>query len=159
MNSCFKIGVLSDTHGPVPSWVVEILKKEKVNHIIHAGDIISDSVIPALKKIAPVTYVNGNMDGYTATRKSSVFTHKNVLLYVIHDLYKLDINPTSVQIDIVICGHTHKPDIKTTDGVLYINPGSTSFPRGENRPSVAIIDIYSKQKIMPYIIYKPKDIL
>ena len=56
----FRIGIISDTHG--------LLRPEAerglagVDHIIHAGDIGRPEVVDALRQIAPVTAIRGNVD-------------------------------------------------------------------------------------------------
>ncbi len=42
--------------------------------------------------------------------------------------------------DILMFGHTHVPMLKRMDGVVYLNPGSTSFPKNGNPPSYAVFD-------------------
>lgn len=44
--------------------------------------------------------------------------------------------------DVVMFGHTHKPFLKTVDGVTCLNPGSISYPRQvDRRPSYMVIDV------------------
>lgn len=44
--------------------------------------------------------------------------------------------------DICLFGHTHDPEIFESDGILFLNPGSISLPRGRyNFPSYGIINI------------------
>jgi len=40
--------------------------------------------------------------------------------------------------NIVMSGHTHLPVLEEKDGVVYLNPGSTSFPKGGNPASFAL---------------------
>lgn len=43
--------------------------------------------------------------------------------------------------DILACGHTHVPQIYTmSDGLVFINPGSTSIPKGGSEPSYMTFD-------------------
>ena len=42
--------------------------------------------------------------------------------------------------DIVMFGHTHVPMLKKEDGVIYLNPGSTSFPKNGNPPSYGVME-------------------
>ncbi|OJT91848.1 YfcE family phosphodiesterase, partial [Clostridioides difficile] len=55
--------------------------------------------------------------------------------------HMLEKKATEVDADIVIFGHTHTPFREIKDGVLYINPGSTSLPRGVSYKSFVIMDI------------------
>ncbi len=145
------VGVLSDTHGPLNSWTIKALAG--VDHIIHAGDIVSEEVIPYLKRIAPVTSVRGNMDGYGVSSNTSVAQCQGALFYVLHDLESLDLNPKSAGFHAVIHGHTHRAEIQWIDSVLYLNPGSANRPRGAKKESIALIEI-EKLILTPKIVFK-----
>jgi predicted phosphodiesterase len=47
-----------------------------------------------------------------------------VLLYVLHDVKELDLDPRGAGFHAVIAGHSHRPDIDERHGVLFLNPGS-----------------------------------
>lgn len=57
-----QIGVIADTHGLFDQGILQHFRG--VDHILHAGDIGRRSVIEQLERIAPVTAVSGNVDGY-----------------------------------------------------------------------------------------------
>ena len=46
------------------------------------------------------------------------------LIYIVHDVKALDLNPAAAGFRMVVSGHSHKPGKMERDGVLYINPGS-----------------------------------
>jgi uncharacterized protein len=56
----FKIGIISDTHGLLRPEAERRLAG--VDHIIHGGDIGGAEIIEALRRIAPVTTIRGNVD-------------------------------------------------------------------------------------------------
>jgi uncharacterized protein len=119
------IGVVSDTHGLLRPQAVERL--HGVDHIIHAGDIGSADVLTALGQLAPVTAVRGNNDRGDwagAIPETAVLRAAGVSIYVLHDIHEIDIDPSAVEMAAVIAGHSHKPLLKTENGVLYLNPGS-----------------------------------
>src|SRR4030095_6083005 len=107
----FKIGIISDTHG--------LLRPEAerrlvgVDHIVHAGDIGRPEIIDALRRIAPVTAIRGNVDSgewaraYADTKLVSLAGKS---IYILHDLKTLLINP-SAKIDVIVSGHSHVPKI------------------------------------------------
>ncbi len=131
------VGVLSDTHGAVRPQVLEAL--DGVDLIVHAGDVDTPEVLAALEAVAPVTAVRGNMDGHPLNlrlRATEVVEAGGVLLYVLHDLSRLDLDPAAAQMAVVINGHTHRPAVRRDGGVLYLNPGSAG-PRRSAPPSVA----------------------
>jgi len=119
------VGVISDTHGLLREEAVELLRGSA--HIIHAGDIGSPTIIPALEKLAPVTAIRGNVDTEAWARKfaeTEVVALGGVSIYVIHDVNALDLNPQAGGFGVVISGHSHQPKQETRDGLLYFNPGS-----------------------------------
>lgn len=120
-----RIGVISDTHGLLRPEAVELLSG--VDHIVHAGDIGRPEVIDALRRLAPVTAVRGNVDmgdwaaAFPATERVRLGGRS---IHVLHNLADLALDPASAGIDVVISGHTHRPKVETVGGVLYLNPGS-----------------------------------
>lgn len=119
------IGVVSDTHGLLRPEVVVALAG--CDHIIHAGDIGNADVIRELETIAPVTAVRGNVDrGGWASEwpETELFELGERFIYLLHNLDELDIDPVSAGVDVVICGHSHRPHEFYRDSVLYLNPGS-----------------------------------
>ena len=46
--------------------------------------------------------------------------------------------------DIVMFGHTHKPLLDNSKGIIMLNPGSVSYPRQDGHlPSYALMEIDS----------------
>lgn len=137
-----QIGVISDTHGLLRPEAVEVLKGS--NLIIHAGDVGKPEVLEILKTIAPVVAIRGNVD-YDPWSESLPLTETvdvgQKRLFVIHELFNLDIDPAEESFDCVIFGHSHQPSIETRNGVIFLNPGSAG-PRRFNLPiSVATIEV------------------
>ena len=145
-NNIRRIAVISDTHGHLPGELIAALKN--VDLIIHAGDIDRLDILDALKALAPVLAVQGNMDrgdwahDIPAMELASI---EGILIYVLHDLLKLDIEPESIGVKMVISGHTHRPMVEKKGAVLYVNPGSVSLPRGGFKPSFAVIALNDHQ--------------
>jgi len=115
-----------------------------VDHIIHGGDIGRPEVLVALRRIAPVTAIRGNVG--TVTERKTMPTPSLVriaarAIYVLHDLKTLRINPVAEGIDMIISGHSHKAAIETKDGVLYLNPGSAGPRRFRLPITLATLDI------------------
>jgi len=136
------VGVISDTHGLLLSTAINALKD--VDLIIHAGDIGNTDVLDELEFIAPVVAVRGNMDvigGLRDLPETEAVEIGNVLLYVIHDIHRLDISPSEAGFSAVIFGHFHRPSVSEKDGVLYLNPGSAAQPRRNYPASLALLHI------------------
>ncbi len=139
------IGVISDTHGLLRPEALEFLRGSE--HIIHAGDIGSPEIVPALEMLAPVTAIRGNVDVQSWARQ---FAETEVVelggrhIYVIHDVNALDLNPKAAGFAVVISGHSHQPKQETRNGVLYFNPGSAG-PRRFSLPiSIGRLEIGPK---------------
>jgi putative phosphoesterase len=137
-----KIGVLSDTHGHIEKQVIDILTGTDL--ILHAGDVDSPDLLKTLKKAGQVIAVRGNMDfgAWTQDIPTEDFVDVGgIRIYLVHDLNQISLDPAAANIRIVISGHTHRPAIHKKQGVLYLNPGSASFPRGGVKASMALIEI------------------
>lgn len=119
------VGLISDTHGLLRPEAVAALAG--VDMIIHAGDVGSDAILPALRRIAPTHAVRGNIDAgawadeLPETLDVAVGAHR---LHVVHRLQDLAVDPERAGLAAVICGHSHKPAIDWRGGVLVFNPGS-----------------------------------
>ncbi len=132
-----KIGVVSDTHiidgNDLPKEFLRIFSA--MDLILHAGDIISLSVIDALKQLGPqVKAVWGNMDPPQLKRalpekeiiKVGGFciglTHGSGapvnLIDTVREKFKNN------KVDCIVYGHSHTPYNKIYQGILYFNPGS-----------------------------------
>ncbi len=137
-----RIGVISDTHGQLPPGVPHAF--ERVDRIIHAGDIDHPLVLDALREIAPVTAVRGNMDGGSWARRlprGDMLQVGGVTLYVQHIVERLEIDPIAAGVRVIISGHSHQPLNEWRDGILFFNPGSAAFPRYGSLPSVGELTI------------------
>jgi putative phosphoesterase len=137
-NAVKRIGLISDTHGLLREETVEALRGSEL--IIHAGDVGKPEILEALKKIAPVVAVRGNVDTEPwaqALPETAVAEAGAAMIYVLHDVKALDLNPAASGFQIVVSGHSHKPGKTERDGVLYINPGSAGPRRFQLPVTVA----------------------
>jgi predicted phosphodiesterase len=64
-----------------------------------------------------------------------------MLIYVLHDVNVLDLNPAAAGFRLVVSGHSHKPGKIERVGVLYINPGSAGPRRFQLPVSVARLNL------------------
>jgi putative phosphoesterase len=95
--------------------------------IIHAGDVGHPDVLDELGKLAPVFAVRGNVDGAAwaqALPQTRIVEIDGCLIYVLHIIDELDLDPPTAGFGAVIFGHSHQPNAEIRDGVLYFNPGS-----------------------------------
>ncbi|MGB8992949.1 MAG: metallophosphoesterase family protein [Desulfobaccales bacterium] len=146
------IGVISDTHGLLRPGAVKALKG--VELIIHAGDIGAPKVLAGLERLAPVHAVRGNIDRGDWARNlplTRVVEVGGVLLYVLHELFTLDLDPAAAGFAAVIYGHTHSPHLERKNGVLYLNPGSAGPRRFTLPVSVALLRVQNNGLISEFI--------
>jgi putative phosphoesterase len=128
------IGVVSDTHGLLRPELLSALAG--VAHILHAGDIGDPSILAELRRIAPITAIRGNIDTHGPCAElpaTEAIELAGCLIYIVHNLEDLDLNPQAASIGVVLYGHSHQPSIEQRNGVLYLNPGSAG-PRRFNLP-------------------------
>jgi putative phosphoesterase len=119
------IGVISDTHGLLRPEALDALRG--VDRILHAGDVGSPEVLEALARVAPLTAVRGNNDHGAwadALPLTAVVEAPGALIYMLHDVGELDLDPQAAGMRVVVAGHSHKPRQEERGGVLYFNPGS-----------------------------------
>jgi putative phosphoesterase len=132
------LGVISDTHGLMRPEATSAL--DGVDMIIHAGDIGTPEVLEALHAIAPVVAIRGNNDKGEwahALPETEVVELGNAVLYVLHDVKALDLDPAAAGFHAVISGHSHRPAMAKRQGVLFLNPGSAGPRRFKLPVSVA----------------------
>ncbi|MEH6387595.1 MULTISPECIES: metallophosphoesterase family protein [Pseudomonas] len=141
-----RVGLIADTHNLLRDEAVAFLRGS--DHIIHAGDIMDESIIQSLETLAPVTVVRGNNDRSEwglSLPETAYLTLEATGIYVIHDLAELTIDPAEVGARVVISGHSHKPSITERDGMLYINPGSAGRRRFKLPIAVAELTIAGEE--------------
>lgn len=131
------LGVLSDTHGRLPSEAFRALADMDPQLIVHAGDICSDDILPRLEMLAPVVAVLGNND-YPGEYGPRVvgrcdFEIMGVSITATHIPSALKMNGYRL----AICGHTHVPRVEQMGLTTIVNPGSVTRPRGPEGPTVA----------------------
>ena len=73
--------------------------------------------------------------------KTQYVTLAGLNIYLLHDLFQLDIDPESAGVRLVVHGHTHRAKIEWIQDVLYLNPGSAAHPRGSHPASIARVRI------------------
>jgi putative phosphoesterase len=159
------VGLISDTHIPVraktiPRKVFEIF--DKVDYILHAGDLVQLSVIDDLEQLAPVLAVSGNMDGPDIRGKLSKLNSLRIFdwkIGVMHDpgtlfgIGRMREIAKKNGFDVLVYGHTHSASLKWDGDVLFINPGSPTNPITPfiTKPTIALLRI-TKEKITPEIL-------
>jgi putative phosphoesterase len=137
-----RIGVISDTHGLLRPEALAFL--QGCDRIVHGGDIGDPRLLDALAAIAPLTVVRGNNDGAAwadGVPETALLEVGGLRLFAIHDLARLRIDPVAEGIQVVVCGHSHRPLAEQRGPVLYLNPGSAGPRRFKLPISIAELRI------------------
>ena len=120
------LGLISDTHGHLDPRVEPAFVG--VDAILHAGDVCASRVLHELGALGvPVTAVEGNCDSWEMPHEglpaSARIEVEGVRILVVHD--RGDARGAGLAgVDVVVHGHTHRPQVERVAGVLWVNPGS-----------------------------------
>lgn len=145
-----KILIVSDTHGHEMNLETVLDKVGPINHFIHLGDIEGQEDYMEVLAECPVHMVSGNNDFFSDLPREEEFWLGNYHILITHGHYygvsmgteRLKEEARARQIDIVMYGHTHRPEIDLDGPVTVLNPGSLSYPRQFGRkPSYIIMEI------------------
>lgn len=157
-----KIIVASDTHGDSTRLIEVLARNKDFDMLIHLGDGENDfRDIQTLYPTKGLVYVAGNCDyGNHSNEHIAVAGGKRIFCCHGHryrvncGIELLAAAAAKNECAIALYGHTHVPKIETLDGVMIMNPGSLTLPRGGSERSFGIIGISGSgdvdMKIVPY---------
>lgn len=161
-----KIGIISDTHGSIDDFnkAVELLESKGVEKIIHLGDVLyhgprnplpenyrPKEVAEKLKVRDDIIFIKGNCDsevdqmviGKDLSESEKLIDLDGKKWYLIHGHqkaeYQLVERAKELGADVVAYGHTHIKVLEDREGLIVLNPGSTTFPKDESK-SLALYD-------------------
>jgi len=147
-----RILALSDSHRDL-SCLAFVLKRfaPKVDAIVHAGDGAEDvqAAAEALGiRLPRLEVVRGNGDYEPQLRNRTLFGSADRPILLVHGhlegagegLYGVVAAAAECGAKLVIFGHTHRPFFEEYHGILALNPGSISRPRGRSHPTFALVD-------------------
>jgi len=169
------IGVISDSHDNVYALKKVLLRliSHGVESVIHLGDIISPFTVKLLRdelRGIPVIAVKGNNDGdvyqltsmfnrfgWTFKSEPGVIEINGRKIFIVHGYGGIDettmlVNSLakSLNVDLILYGHTHKPVMEKVNGKLVLNPGEVcGYLTG--KISYAIMDLEANKAEMHYI--------
>lgn len=149
--------LLADTHlsEGQGARLVERLRDhlERVDVIIHAGDVTDASVLTALAEFAPVRAVRGNNDRDMVLPEQLVIELDGCAIAAVHDSGPAGGRTARLrrwfpQADVVVFGHSHIPwhqiDVRASDGHAqhHVNPGSAMQRRSAPRHTAATLQLH-----------------
>ena len=159
------VGLISDTHSAgsgrdLPDAVFRAFSG--VDLILHCGDLECLGVLDYLETLAPVLAVRGYEDpteaGDRLAHATRVVQVEDISIGMVHDIQwptpRIPTSPTAQAwsspdtsgaeltsrkfghpVDVVLFGDTHEELVCWYDGVLFINPGSPTYPgRRKHKP-------------------------
>jgi putative phosphoesterase len=141
-----KVLIVSDTHRRNENYF-KILEMHKPDMVIHCGDVEGSEYALTEAADCPVHIVLGNNDFFSDLPRElelQVGSHK---VWVTHGHnYYVSMGNEHIKreaiargMDIVLYGHTHKPVVDMSGGVIAVNPGSLSYPRQEGHEPTYVI--------------------
>lgn len=161
-----KVLVISDTHindraTEVPDVMLRLIRSEgPYDVVVFAGDLTNEDTLEWVKGLAPTSYVvEGNMD-YLDLPEYEVLRLGLVRVGVIHghqvyprgDVSKLHKLAKTLDIDLLIFGHTHRLSVRMYQDKLLINPGSLtgaiSGSGGGGTPSFIVMNVLGDNIIL-----------
>ncbi|MBD3390485.1 MAG: hypothetical protein GF418_00560 [Chitinivibrionales bacterium] len=146
-----RVGVVSDTHRnkdlleTVAGWLTE---NQRIASLYHLGDDYEDVVGLAGQGIevvqVPGIYHAKYRDG---TLKPTAWENvMGVRVLLAHSLEKDVTDEDRAVTDIILYGHTHKPELRLEDGLLYMNPGHLKGTVDKTTPaSFGLLDVGNRE--------------
>lgn len=157
--------IISDLHGSAEAFqaVAEAFAYEDADAMICCGDFLyhgprnnlpigyePKELAPLLNQYKDKIYaVRGNCDAevdqflleFPIMAPYILVCNGASRCFVTHGhLFNEDRMPPLSAGDIFISGHTHVPRLERVDGILYVNPGSTTLPKSLSKPGYGVMD-------------------
>lgn len=148
-----RVLIVSDTHRHNENLEKVLENIGSLDMVIHCGDAegSEDGIRYALD--CPMYIVAGNNDYFTELSEEIIVNIGKYRVMVTHGhYYRVNMGTERLVeeakikgVDIVIYGHTHKPKMEMSDGIVVLNPGSISYPRQNGRvPTYMIMETDKK---------------
>ena len=141
--------VISDTHGTDDHRLTgrTLDAVQDADHVVHAGDFTTEAVYDAIDaEAATLTAVAGNNERQPLRERlpaEATVEWADYRILVVHGHEHTDtalgLLARQEDADIVVGGHSHRPELADLDGRLLVNPGSYADPR-RYRPAHAELD-------------------
>ncbi|MFD1513844.1 metallophosphoesterase [Halomarina rubra] len=143
------ITVVSDTHGRdghrLTGRTLEAVRE--ADHVLHAGDFNTVTVLDAFEREAETFHgVTGNNDTHEVRERlpaRRTVDFGGVRIAIVHGHEHTDtalaMYGKQENADLVVVGHSHRPEFRTVGDVPVLNPGSHAEPR-RYRPAHAELE-------------------
>ena len=145
-----KIGIVSDTHRNreyLERAVDWLLSNYHIASLFHLGDDYEDVVGLVDQGIdiiqVPGIYHQKYRDGTLQPKQIEHILGLRILL--LHSYEKDFADEDKTMADVILYGHTHRPEIKLADGLLLMNPGHLKGDIDKQvKPSFGLLDIQDR---------------
>ena len=142
-----KVLIVSDTHGRNSGYLDLLENSEKMDMVIHCGDVEGSEYLISESSGCKTVIVQGNNDYFSDLPKEMIVKLGKYKALVTHGhAYYVNMGHEHLvreakkrKVDMVIYGHTHRPVITEENGILVLNPGSLTYPRQMERKYTYII--------------------
>ena len=159
-----RIGLISDTHSAGSGWDLPTRILDALagcDLLLHCGDLECIGVLDCLEQVAPVLAVRGYEDprepGERLADVSRIVEADGVRIAMVHDIQwpppTIATTPDGTglvypetrlrgllerkfggEVDVVAFGDTHEELAEWRDGILFVNPGSPTYPGRRHAP-------------------------
>ena len=142
-----KILIVSDTHGNHRDYNKVLEREGKFDMLLHLGDTEGGEYYIESTAGCPCHIVAGNNDFFSELPQEELVEIGKYNVFLTHghgysvsrDTVRLKREGQERGAQIVMYGHTHRPDIDLTDEIIAINPGSLSYPRQMGRDRTYVV--------------------
>lgn len=144
-----KVLIVSDTHRHNENFVKAVERTAPIDLVVHCGDIEGSELFISQAAGCPVQMVAGNNDFFSELPGELTFKIGALQVWVTHGHHyyvsmgtEFIIEEAKARgVDVVMYGHTHRPSIEYSAGIVVLNPGSLSYPRQDGRrPSYIVME-------------------
>lgn len=140
-----KLVVMSDSHGDTDTIEAILTRETDADAIFHCGD---SELASNLELLQNLHIVQGNCDWGAAFQDSALVDVADERVLMVHghqhsvkqSLMQLKYAAQETTASIALFGHSHLYGAELQDGVLFVNPGSTTQPRGHRDATYAVIE-------------------
>ncbi|VWU49435.1 vacuolar protein sorting-associated protein 29, putative [Hepatocystis sp. ex Piliocolobus tephrosceles] len=165
--------IIGDFHSPMrnlglPDCFKDLLKTDKIKHVLCTGNVGSSENLELLKNIADSVHIaQGDMDDNFNFPEEISLNIGNFKIALTHGHQIIpwgDVNALmhwqkKYDSDIIIYGHTHKNSITQYEGKYFINPGSATgaFQPWVTKPIPSFILMAIAQNSIVVYVYEEKN--
>ncbi len=152
-----KIGIISDSHDDMAAIAraVALFNAERVVQVLHAGDVVSPFTFDLFRDLAaPLCGVFGNNDGdrllLRQRSQGGIHVQPHFVTVggmrgvIVHEPPLVPALERSQEFDLVVYGHTHQPEARTSGRTLVVNPGKAARLH-EGQSTVALLETEDRE--------------